>query len=564
MKHQYSTEKMSKSLLPNGGKLAAKFRRMNTLIFAGAICIMALVMILLFNGIVATISAEYARQYALSSAEALSTQIKKEIDIVSMIARSNAVAEWLRDESDKEKMSLAVDEMMNVVSDLYSYNLYIGVQASLNEYSVGMDHTDGDILHIDILDINDPDDTWYFDSIKADSNYLIDIGFDRELGRKRVWIDYKVVYDGVQLGVISTGLEFSHVVGELFTHYSTDNMRGLIIDEQGVIHMDSSLMNDRDFLFGEFEARIDEEFSNTEFLRVIVSHLRGIEGYAEESGNPVVTKLSSGSYRNATLTPIKATNWSVVILSASASLFDISYFIPLLITVLVLLTTVALITSAANYRLIFLPLGELDRSLLTLRESTEGCVYGAERDDELGDLSKTIQDLFAKANIDALTGIYNRRFMENNLEQIIEMLSRANGLLSVLMIDIDYFKKYNDTYGHDQGDVCLKEVARAMSSGIKRKNDFTARYGGEEFVAILPSTDENGACVLAEKLICAVRKLNMPHLASTVEPFVTVSIGVTTGRVTYGQSWKEYIKRADEALYTSKQNGRNRFTFLEM
>jgi len=295
-----------------------------------------------------------------------------------------------------------------------------------------------------------------------------------------------------------------------------------------------------------------------------VSHLRGIEGYAEESGNPVVTKLSSGSYRNATLTPIKATNWSVVILSASASLFDISYFIPLLITVLVLLTTVALITSAANYRLIFLPLGELDRSLLTLRESTEGCVYGAERDDELGDLSKTIQDLFAKANIDALTGIYNRRFMENNLEQIIEMLSRANGLLSVLMIDIDYFKKYNDTYGHDQGDVCLKEVARAMSSGIKRKNDFTARYGGEEFVAILPSTDENGACVLAEKLICAVRKLNMPHLASTVEPFVTVSIGVTTGRVTYGQSWKEYIKRADEALYTSKQNGRNRFTFLEM
>jgi diguanylate cyclase (GGDEF)-like protein len=206
----------------------------------------------------------------------------------------------------------------------------------------------------------------------------------------------------------------------------------------------------------------------------------------------------------------------------------------------------------------------LDQSLTSLRESTEGRVYGADRDDELGDLSKTIQDLFAKANIDVLTGIYNRRFMENNLEQIMEMLSRSNGLLSVLMIDIDFFKKYNDAYGHDQGDICLKEVAHAMSSGIMRINDFAARYGGEEFVTVLPNTDENGACVVAEKLLEIVRSLNIEHSGSTVAPFVTVSVGVTTGRVTYGQNWKSYIKRADEALYMSKKNNRNQYTFLEM
>ena len=97
-----------------------------------------------------------------------------------------------------------------------------------------------------------------------------------------------------------------------------------------------------------------------------------------------------------------------------------------------------------------------------------------------------------------------------------------------------------------------------------RVNDFAARYGGEEFVAVLPNTDESGAHIVAEKLLERVRDLGIPHSGSTTAPYVTVSIGVTTGMVEYGRSWREYIKRADEALYASKQNGRNQITFLEM
>ena len=552
------------ALLLGGGRLAARFRRMNILIFTVAFCSMAVMMLSLFRGIIETITAEYAGQYAISSAEALSTHISRDINIVSKVASSNAVIEWLMDEDNMGKKSLAHEEMKGIVSDLYSYNLYIGVEKTLNQYSVGLSSQNDDFILVDKFSENDPNDVWYFESINSGRDYLLNIGIDREMRRKRVWIDYKVTKDGVPIGVISTGLEFSHVVGELFSQYDRGNVRGLIINEEGVIYMDSALMGDKDFLFNEFETHIDEEFSNSQLLPAIKSHLFNSESYPEEIEKPVVIQLRSGPYSNVTIEPIRSTNWSIVILSGAVSLFSFNYFVPMIIIVLVMLSIAALSTSVANYRLIFMPLGKLDQSLTSLRENTVGSVYGAERNDELGNLSKTIQDLFVMANIDALTGIYNRRFMENNLDRNMDMLSRANGLLSVMMIDIDFFKKYNDAYGHDQGDVCLKNVACAISAGITRINDFSARYGGEEFVIVLPSTDENGVKIVAKKLLDSIRRQNIPHCGNTVAKCVTVSIGATTGRVSYGQNWKWYIKRADEALYISKKNGRDRITFLKM
>lgn len=537
---------------------------MNILIFTAAICIMAAVMTLLLANVIDTVSTEYAEQYARSSAEALSVHINKEIDLVSKMAHSPRVIEWLKDESNEEKMNTAVREMRGVISDLYSYNMYIGLESSLNQYRIGANYMEDDILHINKLDESNPRDEWYFTSIRSGREYILDIGIDWEMQRKRVWIDYNIIFEGECLGVISTGLEFSHMVSEIFSHYEKGGIRGLIIDDKGYILMDSARMDDSEFLFSEFEERIDEELTDAKFLKAVETYLAGVEGYFEDTAAPLVTGISYGPFRTATITPIRVTNWSVIILSGGVSLFDITYFIPILVTVLASLIVVALVTSAANDRLIFMPLGKLDHNLIALRESAEGRIYGADRDDELGDLSKTIQDLFAKANVDALTGIYNRRFMENNLERVMEMLSRANAMLSVLMVDIDFFKKYNDTYGHEQGDVCLQAVSRAMTSGIMRVNDFAARYGGEEFVAVLPNTDENGAKIVAEKLLDKICGLNIPHEASTVAPFVTVSVGVTSGRVEYGQSWKDYIKRADEALYQSKNSGRNRFTFLGM
>jgi diguanylate cyclase (GGDEF)-like protein/PAS domain S-box-containing protein len=159
---------------------------------------------------------------------------------------------------------------------------------------------------------------------------------------------------------------------------------------------------------------------------------------------------------------------------------------------------------------------------------------------------------------DPLTGIKNRRYFDEHLKRFLKLLSRSGGVLSLLLIDVDFFKKYNDTYGHIEGDQCLKMIAKTLAASITRADDFVARYGGEEFTVVLPNTDAEGARLIAEKICENVRKCNIPHEKSDAAKYVTVSIGGTTGVVDHTQSENDYIQWADEMLYQSKQEGRNR------
>lgn len=179
------------------------------------------------------------------------------------------------------------------------------------------------------------------------------------------------------------------------------------------------------------------------------------------------------------------------------------------------------------------------------------------------DLNTSKLDLLDKVHFDALTGVRSRRFMEENLNHTIKSLSRSGSMLSVLMADVDYFKNYNDTYGHVMGDKCLKAIADAVNGSLLRTGDFAARYGGEEFIVVLPDTNEKGACEIANRLLKKVRDCKIPHENSDTADHVTVSIGVTTGLAKHCQIGAEYISTADKALYISKQNGRNRYTFLD-
>jgi len=178
-------------------------------------------------------------------------------------------------------------------------------------------------------------------------------------------------------------------------------------------------------------------------------------------------------------------------------------------------------------------------------------------------LHKSNLDLTGKVHHDALTGIYNRRFLEEALKRYIRDLSRSNSLLSVFMLDIDHFKRYNDTYGHSEGDACLQNIAQTLLKCITREDDFVARYGGEEFVMILPHTDRHGAQLAADRVLEKIIALNIPHEKNDDIGHVTISIGFSTIAVKHTHSFADYIKCADEALYTSKQNGRNRYTYKE-
>ncbi|GBU25816.1 diguanylate cyclase [Fibrobacteria bacterium R8-3-H12] len=183
------------------------------------------------------------------------------------------------------------------------------------------------------------------------------------------------------------------------------------------------------------------------------------------------------------------------------------------------------------------------------------------------DLMRSSAFLLANAFIrtevdyDALTGIYNRRFFDENIKRIIRSLSRSGSSLSLLMIDIDFFKRYNDVYGHIEGDKCLKMVAHTISRSVTRADDFVVRYGGEEFIVVLPNTDDKGAQFVADKILNNIRKCNIPHKNNDAANYLTVSIGVTTSKVAHTHVASDFVKKADWLLYKSKQNGRNRHSF---
>jgi diguanylate cyclase (GGDEF)-like protein len=172
-------------------------------------------------------------------------------------------------------------------------------------------------------------------------------------------------------------------------------------------------------------------------------------------------------------------------------------------------------------------------------------------------------ELSDKVNYDALTGIFNRRYINENLPRLLKTLSRSGGLLSVAMLDIDHFKNYNDIYGHGEGDMCIKLIAQSIFDSLLREDDFAARYGGEEFLIVLPNTDEKGAQSTVERIFKNVANHKILHEGNSAAPYVTISAGFTTAFVKPNHNADAYMKCADDALYFSKQNGRNRYTFYE-
>lgn len=162
------------------------------------------------------------------------------------------------------------------------------------------------------------------------------------------------------------------------------------------------------------------------------------------------------------------------------------------------------------------------------------------------------------SNMDGLTQLYNRRYFDITIEKEWKRAARNGTPLSLIMFDIDNFKNYNDTYGHQVGDECLQRIAKFVQTLIQRPSDVVARYGGEEFAIILPETSEEGALKVAETIRKAIQSLAIPNIYSNVLPIVTISTGVACLKPTPDSNQLQLIDKADQALYQAKSDGRNR------
>jgi diguanylate cyclase (GGDEF)-like protein len=161
---------------------------------------------------------------------------------------------------------------------------------------------------------------------------------------------------------------------------------------------------------------------------------------------------------------------------------------------------------------------------------------------------------------DGLTGVANRRCFNDTIDAEWRRCARGNLPLSIIMIDIDHFKLYNDRYGHQAGDLCLQQVSAAMKRCATRPQDMLARYGGEEFILLLPQEGPDGAEVVAQRILDEVRQLRLPHAASTTAPHVSISLGLASALPPLGSSDSSaLIRTADSHLYHAKHSGRNRY-----
>jgi diguanylate cyclase (GGDEF)-like protein/PAS domain S-box-containing protein len=182
--------------------------------------------------------------------------------------------------------------------------------------------------------------------------------------------------------------------------------------------------------------------------------------------------------------------------------------------------------------------------------------------EDVTDRKQLEQELQRLSQVDGLTELANRRALDEFLDQEWRRGRRSGTPLACVMADVDFFKAYNDTYGHQAGDDCLRAVASALRRGARRPGDLAARYGGEEFAVILPATDTEGAARVAEKLRAEVEALAVPHAHSTVADHVTISLGVSSIIPGAEGTGAQLLEAADRALYRAKQTGRNRVARL--
>lgn len=203
------------------------------------------------------------------------------------------------------------------------------------------------------------------------------------------------------------------------------------------------------------------------------------------------------------------------------------------------------------------------RSTLMLKEEMD---RRKAREEELLKVTRLLEKanlkLQQQTSLDGLTGIANRRRFDEFMETEWRRARRNQTPISVIMIDIDVFKAYNDNYGHLAGDDCLRQVAQVLQQGSKRPGDLTARYGGEEFTVVLPETSLPGAAALAEELRAQVEGLKIAHAYSSVSDVVTISLGVATAVPDDSLPAETLLDCADKALYQAKQKGRNRVCAL--
>jgi len=395
------------------------------------------------------------------------------------------------------------------------------------------------------LDPAEESSAWYNALMEKPVTHQLAVNFDVGLQKTMLWIDAPVLGQGARpVGLVGTALDIPDFVGGLYEHYQGDA-------ELYLINAAGEITGADDIALVENKVNLAEVLGRTG--RDILAGAEGLPGTG--AIKCFETEDKGGVFAVAS---IPALGWYMVAVNRFTQGESLRTGLTVLFGVIM---AVIFFCFAAFNIFVARMLEPLNRLVRTVNQALSDWELKPSKERRSADEIGTLGELLKITIIDPLTGVYNRRYMDGHLKKVIKSMSRSGGKLSLLMVDVDFFKKYNDTYGHDAGDNCLRAVAAALAKCLRRDGDLIARYGGDEFAVILPNTDKTGAQIMADKLLKKVRACNIPNGTSTVSDRVTVSIGGITGLVYHLEHGSGYIKRADKALFESKKNGRDRATF---
>jgi len=469
----------------------------------------------------------------------LEAYVNSEIAIVRKMAASPLIQHYFLNPHNEDIARIALEDIEGYRQTFVSKSLFWVNDADKKFYM--------DASYAYILDPGDPANYWYNMTLYETKTYNFNINYNPNLNKTNLWINAPV-FDSEQkaIGMLGTGIDLSVFV-------NTINERYVGPAELYFFNAAGEITGARDIELVANKITLDAELGQTG--REI---LAGVENLKDSEIRYFETIDRKGV---AAFCRIPALNWNAAVIHH----FTIKDTLQTGMTFLFGIMMAVIFSIFVVFNLfVSILLEPLNLLIKTLSKISSEWDLLPQDEMNLRDEVGTLGEFLNMTIIDPLTGIYNKRFLNGNLKKIIRSLSRSDGELSVLFIDIDFFKKYNDAYGHDMGDTCLKTIANTLVGCITREEDFIARYGGEEFIVVLPNTGKDGAELLAEKIRRKIYECGIPHEKSDIADFVTVSIGGTTGIVKYSHHENDFINHADEALYMSKHEGRNRYTFKSL
>ncbi|MCL1957521.1 MAG: diguanylate cyclase [Fibromonadales bacterium] len=464
----------------------------------------------------------------------LEASLKSEIAIALKMANSPLIQRYFLNPTSSELQKIAFEEIAGYRKAFTSNSIFWVNDIDKKFFS--------DELYAYTVDTADTSNYWYMMTLNGEDKYNFNINYNPNLNVTNLWIN-ALVSDNQHkpIGIVGTGINLFDFINNVYQNYSG-------AAQLYFLKADGEITGASDVALVERKANITEVLNHG---AEILAKTKGLK--SEEKIEHFETKdkqiIAIGS--------IPSLNWYITAMcpvEVGNSLRGMTVLFGIMMAIIFAVFVVFNIFVVGM-------LEPLNRMVKTINQTLFDWELKPNEENSQKDEIRTLGEFLNMTIIDQLTGIYNRRYMDGHLKKIIKSMVRANSNLSLLIIDIDYFKKYNDTYGHDAGDNCLRMVASSLSKCVSRDLDFVARYGGEEFAVVLPNTDKNGAHVIAEKLLEKVRECNMPHKASHIADCVTISVGGTTSIVKHWHRAQDYIKAADKALYESKKNGRNRYTF---